>query len=115
MLSNKGLPTSADDNMVDEKAEMNNDSENYSTANSNDPKNVQELTQYVSTRGKNTNFLLFLCSNCVISSFYGIFVKTTVFLLRQCLLYDNASARTTIGWFRQLGIEFFVSAYYYFQ
>lgn len=34
--------------MVDDKVEMNNDSENYTTANINDPKNVQELTQYVS-------------------------------------------------------------------
>lgn len=34
-------------NMVDDKVEMNNDSENYTTANANDPKNVQELTQYV--------------------------------------------------------------------
>lgn len=35
--------------MVDEKIEMNNDTETYTTANTNDPKNVQELTQYVST------------------------------------------------------------------
>lgn len=37
--------------MVDDKVEMNNDSDNssYTTANTNDPKNVQELTQYVST------------------------------------------------------------------
>lgn len=35
--------------MVDDKVEMNNDSDNsYTTANTNDPKNVQELTQYVS-------------------------------------------------------------------
>lgn len=34
--------------MVDDKIEMNNDSESYVTANTNDPKNVQELTQYVS-------------------------------------------------------------------
>lgn len=34
--------------MVDDKIEMNNDTENYATANTNDPKNVQELTQYVS-------------------------------------------------------------------
>ncbi|KRT78942.1 hypothetical protein AMK59_6659, partial [Oryctes borbonicus] len=33
--------------MVDDKVEMNNDSEAYATANTNDPKNVQELTQYV--------------------------------------------------------------------
>lgn len=41
--------------MVDDKVEMNNDSENYATANSNDPKNVQELTQYVSAFGPNLN------------------------------------------------------------
>lgn len=34
--------------MVDDKVEMNNDSDNYTTANTTDPKNVQELTQYVS-------------------------------------------------------------------
>lgn len=34
--------------MVDDKVEMNNDSETFTTANPNDPKNVQELTQYVS-------------------------------------------------------------------
>lgn len=34
--------------MVDDKIEMNNDSDAYATANPNDPKNVQELTQYVS-------------------------------------------------------------------
>lgn len=34
--------------MVDDKVEMNNDSENYTTANTNDPKDVQELTQYAS-------------------------------------------------------------------
>lgn len=33
--------------MVDDKVEMNNDSENFATANTSDPKNVQELTQYV--------------------------------------------------------------------
>lgn len=34
--------------MVDEKLEMNNDGENYAVATNSDPKNVQELTQYVS-------------------------------------------------------------------
>lgn len=34
--------------MVDDKVEMNNDSDNYTIANTNEPKNVQELTQYVS-------------------------------------------------------------------
>lgn len=34
--------------MVDDKVEMNNDSESYTSANTNDPKDVQELTQYVS-------------------------------------------------------------------
>lgn len=33
--------------MVDDKVEMNNEAEDYSSANTNDPKNVQELTQYV--------------------------------------------------------------------
>lgn len=33
--------------MVDDKVEMNNDSESYTSANTNDPKDVQELTQYV--------------------------------------------------------------------
>lgn len=37
--------------MVDDKVEMNNDSETFTTANTNDPKNVQELTQYVSKYG----------------------------------------------------------------
>lgn len=36
--------------MVDDKVEMNNDndSETYTSLSTNDPKNVQELTQYVS-------------------------------------------------------------------
>lgn len=34
--------------MVDDKEEMNNDTENFTVATTNDPKNVQELTQYVS-------------------------------------------------------------------
>lgn len=34
--------------MVDDKVEMNNETESYSSINTNDPKNVQELTQYVS-------------------------------------------------------------------
>lgn len=34
--------------MVDDKVEMNNDTESFTSANTNDPKNVQELTQYVS-------------------------------------------------------------------
>lgn len=39
--------------MVDEKLEMNNDSENYAVATNSDPKNVQELTQYVSGTWRN--------------------------------------------------------------
>lgn len=34
--------------MVDDKVEMNNDTDSYNTANTSDPKDVQELTQYVS-------------------------------------------------------------------
>lgn len=35
--------------MVDDKVEMNNEADNYTAVATNDPKNVQELTQYVST------------------------------------------------------------------
>lgn len=49
--------------MVDSKVEMNNDSESYaSVVNTNDPKNVQELTEYVRISNLN-NFNLFLFSH----------------------------------------------------
>lgn len=44
--------------MVDDKVEMNNDSETYSTASTNDPKNVQELTQYVRKGAPNLKTVL---------------------------------------------------------
>lgn len=34
--------------MVDSKVEMNSDGDSYNSLTTNDPKNVQELTQYVS-------------------------------------------------------------------
>lgn len=34
--------------MVDNKVEMNSDADSYNSLTTNDPKNVQELTQYVS-------------------------------------------------------------------
>lgn len=42
--------------MVDSKVEMNSDGDSYNSLTTNDPKNVQELTQYVSTY-----FFLLLC------------------------------------------------------
>lgn len=40
-------PLCTSHSMVDVKDDMNNDTESYGGANASDPKNVQELTQYV--------------------------------------------------------------------
>lgn len=46
--------------MVDDKVEMDNETENYSTVSTSDPKNVQELTQFVSTCIHNLTISLFI-------------------------------------------------------
>jgi hypothetical protein len=51
--------------MVDDKVEMNNDTETFTATNTNDPKNVQELTQYVSFSNITSN--VNSCNFCVIS------------------------------------------------